>query len=51
MDMVQVTIWNDYEEGTAAEPGVDNCGWLQITVSGDKLKLQPVFEQNAGTCL
>jgi hypothetical protein len=46
MDMVQVTTWNDYEEGTAVEPGVDNCGSLQITVSGDELKLQPVFEQN-----
>jgi hypothetical protein len=32
MNMVQVTTWNDYEEGTAVEPGVDNCGSLQISV-------------------
>jgi hypothetical protein len=45
-NMAQVVTWNDYEEGTAVEPGVDNCGSLQISVSGDKLKLHPVFEQN-----
>jgi hypothetical protein len=22
---IQIATWNDYEEGTAIEPGIDNC--------------------------
>jgi hypothetical protein len=46
MDMVQVTTWNDYEEGTAVEPGVDNLQVAADHGERDKLKLQTVFEQN-----
>ena len=25
---IQIATWNDYEEGTAIEPGIDNCIYL-----------------------
>jgi len=31
---MQVATWNDYEEGTAIEPGVDNCIYLTPSQSG-----------------
>ena len=43
VDLVQVLTWNDYEEGTSIEPGIDNCASLTITLEGDKLRLQPDF--------
>jgi hypothetical protein len=46
VDLVQVLTWNDYEEGTSIEPGIDNCGSLGITLEGDKLRLSPQFEND-----
>jgi len=34
---LQIVTWNDYEEGTAVEAGIDNCVSLSTSVSGGKL--------------
>ncbi len=34
---MQVATWNDYEEGTEVETGVDNCYSVRATLSGSKL--------------
>jgi len=39
--------WNDYEEGTEIETGIDNCVQLQPTVSGDKLHWNISGNENA----
>jgi hypothetical protein len=31
---IMVATWNDYEEGTAIEPGIDNCVYLTPSQSG-----------------
>jgi hypothetical protein len=48
LNMMQVNTWNDYEEGSAVEPGIDNCGDLTIAVEGDQLALRPQF-RDGGT--
>ena len=35
---MQIATWNDYEEGTAIEPGVDNCVYLTPSQSGTTIK-------------
>jgi hypothetical protein len=34
---LRVITWNDYEEGTAIEPGIDNCVSLSATLDGNNL--------------
>lgn len=34
---VQVVTWNDYEEGTAVENGIDNCYTVNASLSGSQL--------------
>jgi hypothetical protein len=34
---VQVATWNDYEEGTAVEEGIDNCYTVSASLSGSQL--------------
>lgn len=34
---VQVITWNDYEEGTAVESGIDNCYAVNASISGSTL--------------
>lgn len=34
---VQIATWNDYEEGTAVEPGIDNCYTVNASISGSKV--------------
>jgi phage baseplate assembly protein gpV len=34
---LQLVTWNDYEEGTAIETGVDNCVYLNPSISGTTL--------------
>jgi hypothetical protein len=34
---MQVVTWNDYDEGTAIEPGIDNCWTVAASVSGSTL--------------
>ena len=38
LDGLRVVTWNDYEEGTAIEPGIDNC--LSVTASVDGTTLR-----------
>lgn len=35
---MQIATWNDYEEGTAIESGVDNCVYLTPSQSGTTIK-------------
>jgi len=37
LDAIQVTTWNDYEEATNLETGVDNCLSVSAAVSGTRL--------------
>jgi len=37
LDAIQVVTWNDYEEGTEIETGIDNCVALAPTVAGSTL--------------
>ena len=39
--------WNDYEEGTEIETGIDDCVQLQPTISGDKLHWDISGNENA----
>ncbi len=34
---MQIATWNDYEEGTAIEPGVDNCVYLTPSQLGTRI--------------
>ncbi len=34
---LQIVTWNDYEEGTAIEPGIDNCVSITAWMSGSRL--------------
>jgi len=34
---LQIVTWNDYEEGTAIELGIDSCVFLQPSISGNNL--------------
>jgi hypothetical protein len=34
---LQIVTWNDYEEGSQIEPGIDNCLSVQASVSTDSL--------------
>jgi PKD repeat protein len=34
---LQIVTWNDYEEGTAIESGIDNCTYLTPSISGSSL--------------
>jgi len=38
LDAMQVVTWNDYEEGTEIETGIDNCINVGASVSGSTLK-------------
>ncbi|MBN3804177.1 hypothetical protein GXB81_14120 [Paraburkholderia sp. Ac-20336] len=40
LPFLQLITWNDYEEGTALEPGIDNCVTLQTHLSGTTLAVE-----------
>lgn len=40
LPFLQLITWNDYEEGTALEPGIDNCVTLQTHLSGRALAVK-----------
>ncbi|MCU1284984.1 MAG: hypothetical protein JWO13_1334 [Acidobacteriales bacterium] len=45
-----VVTWNDYEEGTEVETGIDNCvSSLNATVVGSTLSWNPTFSSTAGS--
>lgn len=37
LSAIQIVTWNDYEEGTAIEPGIDNCVYITPALSGNTL--------------
>jgi len=38
LDTVQLVTWNDYEEGTEVESGIDNCVTVSASLSGSTLR-------------
>jgi hypothetical protein len=44
-----VMTWNDYEEGSETESGIDNCLSLSASVSGSTLSWQPSFSDTSGS--
>jgi hypothetical protein len=44
-----VVTWNDYEEGTEIESGIDNCLSLSASVSGSTLSWTLKFSSSAGS--
>jgi hypothetical protein len=38
LDALQIVTWNDYEEGTEIESGVENCVVVSARVNGDDLQ-------------
>lgn len=38
LEYLQVVTWNDYEEGTEIESGIDNCVEIQLSLKGGDLK-------------
>lgn len=43
LPLLQVATWNDYEEGTEVETGIDNCGSVSADVRGTMVKPLPRF--------
>ncbi len=41
--------WNDYEEGTEIETGIDNCLTLSASISGAVLSWTPTFSASTGS--
>lgn len=37
LSAVQVVTWNDYDEGSAIEPGIDSCVYLAPSITGNTL--------------
>ncbi|WP_254700103.1 hypothetical protein [Trinickia violacea] len=40
LPFLQLITWNDYEEGTALESGIDNCATLSVLRSGKSIDIQ-----------
>jgi len=43
LPFLQLVTWNDYEEGTEIETGIDNCLSLQANSDGTNLSWTPIF--------
>jgi hypothetical protein len=41
LDALQLVTWNDYEEGTEIETGIDNCFSVSASMSGNSLNWTP----------
>jgi len=46
LDYLQVVTWNDYEEGTEIETGIDNCVEIQPSASGRSINWKVSGNQN-----
>ena len=46
LPMLLIVTWNDYEEGTAIEMGVDNCVSINASLSGSKLSWDVQGKEN-----
>jgi hypothetical protein len=42
LEALQIDTWNDYEEGTEVEAGVENCLGVNASISGTALAFSPV---------
>lgn len=49
LDFVQIATWNDYDEGTEIETGIDNCFTFSTTVLLNPNVISWKFETNLGT--
>jgi len=49
LQAMQFITWNDYEEGTALETGIDNCAVMMATLDGPVLRFSPNFSSSDGT--
>jgi hypothetical protein len=48
LPVVQVASWDDYEEGTEVETGIDNCASISASYSGSSLSFAPSFSSPDG---
>jgi hypothetical protein len=46
LEFLQLVTWNDYEEGTALEMGIENCVAVEGTASGNKLTWTVTGQEN-----
>lgn len=46
LPFLQLVTWNDYEEATEIESGIDNCFSLSAAVAGNALKWSPSGNEN-----
>jgi hypothetical protein len=46
MPVLQLVTWNDYEEATEIETGIDNCLTVSATVTGSQLQWQVTGNEN-----
>ena len=46
LPMLQLVTWNDYEEGTELESGIDNCMKVSATISGKMLQWNVTGNEN-----
>jgi hypothetical protein len=46
LPILQLVTWNDYEEGTEMETGIDNCVSVSASVSGSSLNWQIQGQEN-----
>jgi hypothetical protein len=44
LDSMQIVTWNDYEEGTEIETGIDNCLSVSATLEGSTLQFSALGE-------
>jgi hypothetical protein len=49
LPFVGISTWNDYEEGTEIETGIDNCLTVSANMAGNVLKWQPKFSSSSGS--
>lgn len=47
LDAVQLVTWNDYEEGTEIETGIDNCVSISAQLSGTAIQWSITGNENA----
>jgi hypothetical protein len=46
LPVLQLVTWNDYEEGTEIETGIDNCVSVSASVAGNTLQWQITGDEN-----
>jgi hypothetical protein len=48
LPFLQLTTWNDYDEGSEIETGIDNCLSLPASIDGNTLSWTPTFSASSG---